>query len=413
MKVLMSAYACEPGRGSEPGAGWAWACAAARDHDVWVLTHETNRAPVTTALAEDPALSARLHPVFLHNARWARPLRRKGPTRYLYYWIWQLGPCRREARRMAATIEFEVCHHLTYASDWMPAGIAAAEDVPFVWGPVGGSSTRKSPRLWLRLGLSTLCGEVARAALLDPIRAVVGRRLARRAAVVLGQNHDVAAAFAPIPVLVEPNIALEPQREMRTTRDATADDGRARVAVYAGRLLGLKGLRLAIAALTRPAATRWSLEIFGDGPMRRRLERQASRASLGDRVRFHGHRPRVEVQAALARADVLLFPSIRDAAGWSVAEATAVGCPVVALDLAGPAALVAPAEGILVDPTGDVVDALAAALDSASDVKPGLTRWGADRLPALLSSVYERAISRTTPDRQDLNALLPERHGAQ
>ena len=26
MKVLLSAYACEPGKGSEPGVGWRWAC---------------------------------------------------------------------------------------------------------------------------------------------------------------------------------------------------------------------------------------------------------------------------------------------------------------------------------------------------------------------------------------------------
>ena len=42
MKVLMSAYACEPGKGSEPAVGWNWALQAARRHEVWVLTRGNN-----------------------------------------------------------------------------------------------------------------------------------------------------------------------------------------------------------------------------------------------------------------------------------------------------------------------------------------------------------------------------------
>ena len=38
MKVLLSAYACEPGQGSERGIGWGWAQQTAGFHDVWVVT---------------------------------------------------------------------------------------------------------------------------------------------------------------------------------------------------------------------------------------------------------------------------------------------------------------------------------------------------------------------------------------
>lgn len=44
MRVLVSAYACTPGRGSEPGAGWEWAAAAARENWVLLLTRSNNRA---------------------------------------------------------------------------------------------------------------------------------------------------------------------------------------------------------------------------------------------------------------------------------------------------------------------------------------------------------------------------------
>ncbi|HLE82176.1 MAG TPA: glycosyltransferase family 1 protein, partial [Dehalococcoidia bacterium] len=44
-KVLISAYACEPGKGSEPNVGWNVAREMARQHDVWVLTRANNRRP--------------------------------------------------------------------------------------------------------------------------------------------------------------------------------------------------------------------------------------------------------------------------------------------------------------------------------------------------------------------------------
>lgn len=389
MKVLMSAYACEPGRGSEPGAGWAWACAAARKHDVWVLTHATNRPSVDAALATDPELAGRLHPVYLRNRRWARPLRRRGPSRFLYYWIWQLGPCRRESRRLHGVLAFDVCHHLSYAADWMPAGVSVLRDVPFVWGPVGGSSTTGGVRMWLKLGPRALVQETLRAAVLGCFRALVGRRLASRAAIVLGQNPDVAAAFAPTRVVVQPNIAIDPGPASDTRRP----DTRPPTAAFAGRLLRWKGLRLALAALQAPEAAEWHLEVYGDGPDRQHLMRLCSRRGLSGRVRFHGSLPRPQVLRALADADVLLFPSVHDSAGWAVAEAMSLGLPVVCLRSGGPPALIQASDGVTVDLDGDVVAGLAAGLGQAAGLQPVRDRWSTNRLPDLLDRFYAEATS--------------------
>ncbi len=388
----MSAYACEPGRGSEPGAGWAWACAATRDHEVWVLTHVTNAATIDAALAEDRLLADRLHPVYLQNARWARPLRGRGPSRFLYYVIWQLTQCRRESRRLHHLVGFDVCHHVTYAADWMPAGVSTLTDVPFVWGPVGGSATVGSPRLWTKLGARALLVEAFRAVALGAARRIVGRSMARRAAVVLGQNNDLTAALAPTRVVVEPNVALD--IEVRPDRRKAAPT---RTAVYAGRLLAWKGLGLALAALSRPEASEWRLEVYGDGPHRRSLEKLVRRDNLSGRVRFHGKRPRPEVLAALGTADVFLFPSLHDSAGWSVAEAMAVGCPVLCLDAGGPPTLVGACDGVVVGLKGDVVAGLAAGLDRAGRMSPRQDRWDAARLPDLLATVYPIPRAERTP----------------
>lgn len=399
MKVLLSAYSCLPGRGSEPGAGWAWTYAATRDHDVWLLTHTANAAVLEPLRAAHPELAARLHPVYLHLDARIERWRRGGPQRFLYYVGWQLLLARRTARTLHARIGFDVAHHVTYASDWLPAGVASNPGLPFVWGPVGGASTLGSPRLWLRLGARAFVAELTRAVALTVLRLTAGRMNARRSSVLLAQNRDVARAFAAIAsdVLVEPHVALTAEsfpphipRDRRT-------GGAPPTAVYAGRLLAWKGVTLALAALRRPEANGWHLEVYGDGPERARLERLVRRWDLAERVRLCGQRPRAEVGAALARADVLLFPSLHEAAGWVVAEAVAAGCPVVAFDQAGPATLLGRDDGVLVDPCGDVVAGLAAALDLARGLEPPRPHWTADRLPDVIAEVYRRAVGTSSP----------------
>ncbi len=384
MRILVSAYACEPGRGSEPGAGWAWARAAAEHGQVWVLTHATNRPAIDAELAADPALATRLHPTYLQNARWARRLRTRGPSRMLYYLVWQLTVCPAAARRLHAVYGFDLTHHVTYAADWMPAGVSAVRSVPFVWGPVGGSATT-GQQCWRLLGPRARVIEAVRAAVLGALRSLIGHRTADRAAVVLGQNSDVAAAFSPRPVLVQPNVAVDPQDERRRPPGPGSGPG---LAIYAGRVVAWKGLRLALDALRRPGALHWSLEVYGDGPQRHAMQRLAKRWGLDSRVRFHGSRPRVEIQDALARADVFLFPSLHDAAGWAVAEALAAGCPTLCLASGGPATLIGLEGGLAVPTDGDVIGDLAAALDRVRRMSPDRARWSGARLPGLLGQVY-------------------------
>ena len=46
LRVLLSGYACEPDKGSEPADGWMWARQIARFHDVWVITRRTIEKPL-------------------------------------------------------------------------------------------------------------------------------------------------------------------------------------------------------------------------------------------------------------------------------------------------------------------------------------------------------------------------------
>jgi glycosyltransferase involved in cell wall biosynthesis len=161
--------------------------------------------------------------------------------------------------------------------------------------------------------------------------------------------------------------------------------------VFAGRLLAWKGVAIALDALTMAPAANWELHVYGDGRDRRRLERRAQRLGIEDRVRFLGRRARTEVLEALSRADALLMPSIADAAGWIVAEAVSLGCPVVCLDRGGPPWLIRDGGGEAV-PLNRVTPRLVAeALQRTGPAGAPSSRWSADRLPEVVRRVYGQA----------------------
>jgi glycosyltransferase involved in cell wall biosynthesis len=121
--------------------------------------------------------------------------------------------------------------------------------------------------------------------------------------------------------------------------------GRAPLALALGRLHPNKGFDLLLEAL---AATRdITLWIAGDGPLRPRLERLATRLGINGRVCFLGWRE--DVPRLLATADLLVCPSLHEPLGNVVIEAWSAGLPVVATASDGPAALIRDGEnGILV-----------------------------------------------------------------
>ena len=133
MNVLISAYACEPDKGSEPAAGWNWAVAAGRNHRVTVLTRGNNRASIESATDRGDLKSVRFEYVDL--PKWASWWKRGQLGVRTYYVLWQFAASRR-ARELHSTEPFDLCHHVTLANIWLPARVRL-EGVPMILGPVG------------------------------------------------------------------------------------------------------------------------------------------------------------------------------------------------------------------------------------------------------------------------------------
>jgi glycosyltransferase involved in cell wall biosynthesis len=369
VKVLISAFGCSPDRGSEPGAGFQAVMAAATCHDVWLLTTEHSVSSIRSALDRDDRAS-RIHIEQVDlGLREERDLVRFGlPGFHWHYDRWQRRAATR-ALELNRKIGFDVVHHVTVSAYWLRAGVAVL-DKPLVWGPVGGAVPPPWPLIGelgprgiisdgLRIGARPILGR------LPPSRAVQ-----RRASIVFAQNAETAARIhgsGCVEILSNATAVNVDSVGLPSTR---RDD-----LVFVGRLIPLKGLRLALRTLQYLQHEGSVLRVLGDGSERRPVERLARRWGLADRIRFEGFLPRPRLLEIVAGAGALLYPALHDEAPWSTAEALALGTPVVCLAHGGPAELTrlwpdSPAETVKPSTPNETARRLSAAVDRLLDAAP-------------------------------------------
>jgi glycosyltransferase involved in cell wall biosynthesis len=358
MKVLMAAYACEPSQGSEPAVGWHWAHEAARlGHEVWVVTRRNNRPAIEAHLAAASAEFPRFEYLDLPRPlMWAK--RRFGHLGLLgYYYLWQIALVF-VARRLHRRVGFDVAHHVTFVNDTLPSGLAPL-GVPFVWGPVGGSSHKIPRNVKLDLPRYARRHERIRGALqfllgrVDPFVAFTRRRAAlilvyTREALAGLPHHARGRARAVVHIAV-PEYALQGgQRPPNTAAP------RLRI-LTGGRLVHWKGYDLLLEGFARfvranPEADA-RITITGEGRYRPRLEDQVRREGLGDRVEFAGFLPsRHDFFALMDDSNLVALPTLRDGPPVALLEAMAHAVPVLCLDLGATAELVPDGAGIKIPP---------------------------------------------------------------
>src|SRR5882757_1068745 len=89
MRILLSAYSCAPGKGSEAGVGWNWVRQMSRFHEVWAVTRSKNAPAIKKALETDPMEN--VHWIFFDLPAWARFWKRGERGLRPYYYMWQFG----------------------------------------------------------------------------------------------------------------------------------------------------------------------------------------------------------------------------------------------------------------------------------------------------------------------------------
>lgn len=337
--VLLSAYACEPGLGSEAAVGWGWAVNLAQAGcRVHVLTRASNRGRIehSDVVGAFPNLQF----TYFDLPHWLRFWKRGNRGVHLYYLLWQIGAFF-VARRLVRREQFDLVHHVTYVTARFPSFMGFL-GLPFIFGPLAGGEYAPNS-LWRRLGWEAVIKESLRLASMmwwrfSPLLNL-GFASAQRIFVTSSETLQRLPRHAQKKTEVMLGIGCDTVDDSDLVR---ASDRKTFEILYAGRFFGWKGMEYGLEAVSKLLKEHGDIRLtmIGEGPCLAGWREKSLALGLEEKVRWRASMPRDEFIQQLPTYDVLLFPSLHDSGGMVVLEAMAGGLPVVCLDFGGPAVLV-------------------------------------------------------------------------
>jgi glycosyltransferase involved in cell wall biosynthesis len=344
-RVLLSAFACEPYKGSEPEVGWQWAMQISRFHDVTVLTRHQYRVPVEKVLNTLPADRPKPDFIYFDLPEWTQRFSKSSVGIRTYYVFWQ-KKVRGVISQLHREKPFDVMHHVTFATFRYPTAIWG-HGVPSIWGPIGGIES--SPKQLFPWEHPVSLGVEALRNLNNWIQSAPFAKLPQRAAastktLVSTMEMQKALAKFGFESQLMPTIGLE--TEKLSHQSHRQSEGPLKL-LFVGKLIALKGIDLALRAL-KASGTNATFTLIGTGNYQATAERTARNLGLGERVVFLGQLPREKVLEIYQEFDVMMFPSLHDTGGFAVIEAMFNELPVICLDCAGPAVAVREGCGVKV-----------------------------------------------------------------
>ena len=347
MKILLSAYACEPNRGSEPGVGWNIARELAKYNQVWVLTRpDDGREAIEAELAKNP--QPNLHIVYFTLPVLGGFWQWGSIAFVLHYYLWQVQAYF-VAKKLHQQINFDVAHHITFVRYSSPSFISLLP-IPFVWGTVGGAEAAPKP-FWQDFNLRAKIYEILRVfAHKVGERDPFARLTAQKSAIARVTTEDTARQVSKMgapKIEIVPEAALSLEEISQLSDFAILDSSPVRF-ISMGRLLHWKGFHLGLRAFAQANLADAEYWILGEGVEANKLQSLATELGIAGRVKFWGRLPRAQTLSKLSQCHVLVHPSLHDSGGWVCLEGMAAGRPILCLDIGGPGVQVTAQTGIKV-----------------------------------------------------------------
>ena len=376
-KIFVSAYACEPGLGSEIGVGWHWVLEMSRYFELWVLTRESNRKSIEPWIAEHTEYAG-IHFVYYDLPQWARRWKRGMRGVRIYYMLWQ-WLTNGVVRRVMMENGIDTYHLLTYGNAMWPASRYGMKQ-RFVWGPVSAgvslpkfltkhfswkSRMKEVAQRWMRWLLPLNVGFRRRCKNADLILCKTDDTIQcvpRKWRDKCVQMTDVAVEMRDAENYQTPkrydetkinyvaagtlvgwrtmDVLLESWKRMGEITDyrlqitdSVPSTGSGTVSTSSGTESGDGQRTMDNSSFLIPHSS--LLTIVGDGPERGRLERLVDELGVRDSVRFVGQVDMETYYSYIAQADVVVNPCFREGAVTVSFDSMAMGKPLVCFDTGG------------------------------------------------------------------------------
>ena len=335
MRVLLSAYACEPDKGSEPGVGWHWANEIeARGHEVFVLTRSNNKK----AIERIDLKGKNIHFIYYDLPPFIVTLKKLIGVHF-YYFLWQIGLFFFVKRRLSA-IQPDIVHHITFVSIKKITFLPFL-GIPFYYGPIGGGET--CPYYLLKgSGVKNILKELVRDFLNNLVRfRPISMLLFRKAELIFTTTKE-SLLFLPKVVrsktFVRPAIGIaNTESQLDENYSLKFEDTKLRL-LFVGNLLYLKGIQIAFDAFAEINLNDIDFEftIIGDGVFKKELHEKAVKLNIQSKINWLGRVPQSKLKKYYESHDLFIFPGLHDSGGMVVLESQSFGTPVMSFDLGGP-----------------------------------------------------------------------------
>ena len=343
-RVLLSAFACDPTKGSEPSYGWNWAIGLVREgFEVHCITRITAKENI-----ESMHLPANL---YFHYIKLPFGLEKlytaSQASMYLYYILWQWQAYKKGVTLNKAN-KFDVVHHVTWGSLQLGSFLYKL-DVPFIFGPAGGGQI--APIAFKEYFKKHWAAEEKRERISQLLLKYNPgcRNMFRKAYRILAANDDtfeMAKANGARNLSHELDVSI-PDSFFPEKRETKCPQGRQLKLLWVGRFLPRKGVLLLLDVMNKlrdyPSIT---LTVVGDGEMRSDFLKKIDELQLSSTVHWAGKVPYDAVRDYYANHDVFFYTSLRDSGSSQLVEAMAFGMPAVTLNLHGQALIVDDSTGI-------------------------------------------------------------------
>lgn len=337
MRILLSAYACNPYKGSEPGIGWHWAFELSKmGYEVYVITRLKNKRDIENYVKLNPDCKKirfifhDLPPVILKF--------KKVLGVYLYYELWQITVLNK-VKINHKEFKFDLIHHLTFGSFRQPSYLHKV-GLPFYFGPVGGGEL--SPKLLLKeLPLKNRIKESIR---------YYSNAVSLRRKSLNGCFKSSRIIFCKTVETL--NVIPEKYKSKSILQNDIGQDLYNRKLkhrvlppstqplniLFVGRLLSWKGPHLAILAFQelKKKSPNAILTFVGDGTFSDSLKRIVKENNLSNSVFFKGNIEHQLIEKCYNTSDIFIFPSLHDSSGTVILEALNSGLPTICLKTGGP-----------------------------------------------------------------------------
>lgn len=363
LKILINVYACNPYWGSEPGLGWNWVKFLGKYCKLFVITEGEWRENIEKEISLLP-YARNIHFYYLPVSEKARKMCwNQGDWRfYKHYKTWQLNAFE-IAKEIIKNEKIDIVHQLNMQGFREPGYLWKIDEIPFVWGPIGGMSLIPEKYLQYNNLKSFLFYKLKNSINLFQIK--YHKRVhnaLERANLVLSSTPDEVNALLTyhskksIHIPDTGTFISKSQNNLERFQEESFN------IIWVGKFDFRKQLNLALKTISSiNPKYNVTLNIVGTGSIKQvnEFKKLATTLKIDNRIKWHDVIPNENVFHLMSESQLFFFTSISEATSTVVLEAISNSLPVLCFNACGFGAVIDEKVGIkipLTNPEQSVKD---------------------------------------------------------